>query len=240
MNNFKLFSIVTGGVLLVTCTSCSSKKSYLNDSSELISTESVSESITGSVSESINESVSESITESVSEGEVSSLTLNDNVVISHFKSLGDSIKSSFNDSDLLDKAKVYFVYTVDFLFYDGDIKGIKFNDLSDMAKSQLLKDISTIDDLICTKFPNYKETIGNGSEAAYNKASEIIKAGSSNIKNFTLEKLGRENYNKILNVSSSFWKQNVDDWNLFKDLVQDGSGYIKSYLDEWYKNNFKD
>lgn len=155
----------------------------------------------------------------------------DNVVLDSFKKMGDNIKENIDSKELLDKGKTYFIYCVDFLFYDGEIKGYTFNDMTDRAKQQLLQDITTIDTLISSKFPNYKETISGGSSDAYNKASEIIKAGSNNINDFSREKLGEENYNKIQEYKDMFIEQAFSDYDDFKDIIDQGVSKVK----DWYE-----
>ena len=160
-------------------------------------------------------------------------TENDLTVLDYFKEVGSNIKNYIDSEELLDKGKVYFVYCVDFLFYDAEIKGIKFNDLTDGAKQQLLSDISEIDALICTKFPNYKETISSGSAGVYNKASEIIKDGSKNIKDFSRDKLGDENYSKLEQYKDLFMEQTNDDIDTLKDLFSTGKAKIKDWYENW-------
>ena len=89
----------------------------------------------------------------------STITDNDSEVLEFFNKMGNSIKDNFDSEELLNKGKSYFIYCVDFLFYDSEINGIKFSDMTDSAKQQLLCDISTIDSLICVKYPDYKENI---------------------------------------------------------------------------------
>lgn len=160
----------------------------------------------------------------------------DIIILEHFKSLGDDMKNSLNSNTidnetLLLKCKSYFIYCVDFLFYDSEINGIKFSDLTDSFKQQLLADIATIDSLICSKFPNYKETISEKSGAAYNKASEIIKAGSENIKDFSKEKLGQDNYDMIGDIYEEFKDQTVSDFDTFLDILDFGKQKVK----DWYE-----
>ncbi|MBP3920184.1 MAG: hypothetical protein J6D28_01320 [Bacilli bacterium] len=248
----KVLSITTSGIILINCIGCSNNKSTSSNIEETLSsiekeikptttTEEVTTTTTEGVTSTSTKEVTSTITEETTTEPINiNLTENDEIVLEHFKAMGDEIKKSINNAELLEKGKSYFVYCVDFLFYDGEIKGIKFADLSDKAKQQLLSDINTIDELICSKYPNYKETISATSISAYNKASEIIKAGSINIKDFRGEKLGEENYNKILEINKLFWEQCSYDWDTFKDLVGEGSSYVKTKLDEWYQNNFKD
>jgi hypothetical protein len=159
----------------------------------------------------------------------------DSVVLEEFNAVGDDIINSKDSSDFLDKGKLYFIYCVDFLFYDGEIKGVKFSDLSEMAREQLIGDIVTIDNLICSKFPNYKETISEGSSEAFDKASDIIHSGTINVKDYSREKLGDENYEKIGEYKDLFVEQTSRDWEEFKGIL--GSGYDKgkSKIKDWYE-----
>ena len=161
-------------------------------------------------------------------------TPDDQSVLDYFHELGDNVKNSIDTDEFLEKGKMYFIYCVDFLFYDGEIKGVKFGDMTDIARQQLLSDISFIDSLICSKFPNYKETISDGAGSLYNKASEIIKAGSQNIKDFSREKLGDENYYKLEQYKDLFVEQTASDFKDFVDIL----GVGKSKLNDWY-NSFK-
>ena len=162
------------------------------------------------------------------------ITDTDSEVLEYFSEIGKSVRDNFDSEELLDKGKSYFIYCVDFLFYDGEIKGIKFDDLTDGAKEQLLRDISSIDSLICTKYPNYKEDIKEGYGKSYNKASEIIRDGSNNIKDFSKDKLGEENYNKIKEYKDLFVDITSDDWNEFVGILGKG----KQKAEDWY-NDFK-
>lgn len=159
------------------------------------------------------------------------ITDNDSKVLDFFSKIGDSVRESFDSEELLDKGKSYFIYCVDFLFYDGEIGGIKFNDLTDSAKQQLLLDISTIDSLICTKYPNYKDDIKEGYGKAYNKASEVIKSGSENINEFSRDKLGEDNYNKMREYKDLFIDTAFGDWDDFVDIVGKGKQKVK----DWYE-----
>lgn len=159
----------------------------------------------------------------------------DAIVLDEFNDISSDIISSRDSSDFLEKGKSYFIYCVDFLFYGGEIKGVKFNDLSEMAREQLISDIITIDNLICSKFPNYKENISEGSSEAFDKASDIIHSGTSNVKDYSREKLGDENYDKIGEYKDLFVEQTGRDWDEFKNIV--GSGYDKgkSKIKDWYE-----
>ena len=237
----KFFSLLTCGTIVL-C-GCSNKKGESKiDSSFHVTT--VSDDIKGTVS-----TVTSSVTTTTSTTSFISTTTmipttdvtsfyneNDAVVLEQFDEMGSDITNSFNRSELLDKGKLYFIYCVDFLFYDGEIKGVKFSDLSDIAKQKLISDIITIDDLICSKFPNYKESISENSGAAYDKASDIIHSGCTGVKDYSREKLGEDNYMKIKDYRDLFVEQTSQDWNEFTDIVGEGYEKGKSKIKDWYEN----
>lgn len=192
--------------------------------------------VSASTSLSSSSSVSICYTDSYSDIEdycitTCTITDNDSKVLDFVEKMGDSVRESFDSEELLDKGKSYFIYCVDFLFYDGEIGGIKFDDLTDSAKEQLLLDISTIDSLICSKYPNYKDDIKEGYGTAYNKASEVIKEGSTNVKDFSKEKLGEENYNKMKEYKDLFIDTAFGDWDDFVNILGKGKQKIK----DWYE-----
>ena len=257
--NLKIFAVLTGG-LFVLC-GCGKKSNdnasiehtLISTSSEgnrttapeLLVTNLVtialtsttytsSSSLTSSMSSTLLTSSSSTSSTSLSDFyDITTETITDNdlEILDYFGKMGDIVKESFNSEDLLDKGKSYFIYCVDFLFYDGEINGIRFNDLTDSAKEQLLRDISTIDSLICSKYPNYKDDIKEGYGNAYNKASEVIRVGSENINEFSRDKLGEENYNKLKEYKDLFVDTAFGDWDDFVDILGKGKQKVK----DWYE-----
>ena len=257
--NLKIFAVLTGG-LFVLC-GCGKKSNdnasiehtLISTSSEgnrttapeLLVTNLVtialtsttytsSSSLTSSMSSTLLTSSSSTSSTSLSDFyDITTETITDNdlEILDYFGKMGDIVKESFNSEDLLDKGKSYFIYCVDFLFYDGEINGIRFNDMTDSAKEQLLRDISSIDSLICSKYPNYKDDIKEGYGNAYNKASEVIRVGSENINEFSRDKLGEENYNKLKEYKDLFVDTAFGDWNDFVDILGKGKQKVK----DWYE-----
>ena len=257
--NLKIFAVLTGG-LFVLCgcgkksnNNASIEHTLISTSSEgnrttapeLLVTNPVtialtsttytsSSSLTSSMSSTLLTSSSSTSSTSLSDFyDITTETITDNdlEILDYFGKMGDIVKESFNSEDLLDKGKSYFIYCVDFLFYDGEINGIRFNDMTDSAKEQLLRDISTIDSLICSKYPNYKDDIKEGYGNAYNKASEVIRVGSENINEFSRDKLGEENYNKLKEYKDLFVDTAFGDWDDFVDILGKGKQKVK----DWYE-----
>lgn len=99
----------------------------------------------------------------------------DNIVIDELNNTLNNIEKSTRDENFKDKASSTFISIVDFLFYDGTIKGISFDELTEKGKEKVLEISSKIDVKLEEKCPGYKEKISNNTSKAYQKASEIIK-----------------------------------------------------------------
>ena len=138
-----------------------------------------------------------------------------------------------------DKAKGVFISIVDFLFYDGEIKGIKFNDLTEEGKKRVLELATDVDSFIMTKFPMYKEDIADVTKTAYIKASELIKKGANNIKEFSKEKLGEENYNAIIDAKDELVEYTKDAFEIVGNISSNLWNNAKEKIKNWYEG-FRD
>ena len=79
-----------------------------------------------------------------------------------------------NSSHITSSIKHGFIELVDFLLYDGTIRGKTFSSLSNSAKIKVLKIAFLIDTKIEEKFPDYKESIKSASSFAYDKFREKV------------------------------------------------------------------
>ena len=170
-------------------------------------------------------------------------TENDKAVIATFDNIEkdvDNLLQGEKTESTKDKLKGTFVTIVDFIFYDAEIKGIKFDDLTEGAKQNVLETANTIDSKIEKNFPGYKETISDKTKSAYNKASEIIKKGANSVKNFSKEKLGEENYNAIVDAKDElvYYTKNAFDivGNVTSNLWEQGKSKVKSWYEK-FRNN---
>ena len=169
-----------------------------------------------------------------------SLSNKDNTVINEMNNTLDSIDTESNSSNFSDKAKATFISIVDFLFYDGTIKGITFNELTDDGKQKVLEIANKIDVKLEEIEPGYKDKISSATRSAYNKASEIIKNGASSLNNFAKEKLGDENYNSIIDAKDELVKYSKNALNLVGSAGSKLFSNTKDKLNDWYqkfKNN---
>lgn len=165
-----------------------------------------------------------------------SLSNKDNTIINEMDNTLNSINTESSSSNFSDKAKATFISIVDFLFYDGTIKGITFNELTDDGKQKVLEIANKIDVKLEEVSPGYKDKISSTTSNAYNKASEIIKSGASSLNNFAKEKLGDENYNSIIDAKDELVKYSKNALNLVGSTGSKLFSSTKDKLNDWYQN----
>lgn len=182
-----------------------------------------------------------STTNNTNTSETITYSSNDEVVINSLEnSLTKINNGDGSDSSFADSAKGVFVSIVDFLFYDGEINGVTFDELTDSGKQKVLEIASKVDSAIETKIPGYKETISDTASKAFNKASEIIKSGANNLNNFAREKLGEENYQSIIDAKDELVYYTKNAISFLGDVGGKVFNSVKDKLDSWYqdfKNN---
>lgn len=165
-----------------------------------------------------------------------SLSNKDNTIINEMDNTLNSINTESSSSNFSDKAKATFITIVDFLFYDGTIKEITFNELTDDGKQKVLEIANKIDIKLEEVSPGYKDKISSTTSNAYNKASEIIKSGASSLNNFAKEKLGDENYNSIIDAKNELVKYSKNALNLVGSAGSKLFSSTKDKLNDWYQN----
>lgn len=160
----------------------------------------------------------------------------DNIVIDELNNTLKNIEESTQDENFKDKASSTFISIVDFLFYDGTIKGISFDELTEKGKEKVLEISSKIDVKLEEKCPEYKEKISNSTSKAYQKASKIIKKGAKNINDFAKSALGDENYQAIIDAKDELVKYSKESLNYVTGAGSKVFNNTKEKLNEWYQN----
>lgn len=160
----------------------------------------------------------------------------DNIVIDELNNTLNNIEKSTRDENFKDKASSTFISIVDFLFYDGTIKGISFDELTEKGKEKVLEISSKIDVKLEEKCPGYKEKISNSTSKAYQKASKIIKKGAKNINDFAKSALGDENYQTIIDAKDELVKYSKESLNYVTGAGSKVFNNTKEKLNEWYQN----
>ena len=161
---------------------------------------------------------------------------NDNLVINELNSTLENINEAKSDKDFSEKAKATFISIVDFLFYDGTINGVTFNELTTAGKEKVLELANKIDTKLEEKSPGYKDKISSGTNKAFNKASEVIKKGAKNINDFAKEALGNDNYNSIIDAKDELVKYSKNAFSFVGGVGSKLYSNTKDKLNEWYQN----
>lgn len=157
-----------------------------------------------------------------------------NDVVSYFDELNkniDTYKSS-NDVTMKEKIKSGFITVVDFLFYDGVIKGYTFDELTSNAKIKVLTLALKIDNKIDKYFPNYKESIKNKVSAFKEKTALLYLETTAKLcENIGEEScdLARENF-KDMKESFGFT------WAGIKKVATTSASKLTILLEEWYQS----
>lgn len=160
----------------------------------------------------------------------------DTEVINSLNDTLSTVRSSEVTSSFKDSAKATFISIVDFLFYDGEINGVTFDELSDSGKKKVLEIASSIDSAIENKFPGYKETISDKASNAFNKASELIKKGANDLNDFAREKLGEDNYQSIIDAKDELVYYTKNAINFIGDVSSSLWNSAEDKLNNWYQN----
>lgn len=152
----------------------------------------------------------------------------DKEVLAYF----DDLDEEFKSSNIKESLKNGFVTVVDFLFYDGKIKGHSFKDLSESAKLKVLSMALYFDGKIDMYFPGYKESISSTTGKIYTSAKDEIVETYLNVASTVCE--SNEELCKIAKEGFTTLKKNFGlTWNLIKDIAGDGLSKLKNWYEIW-------
>ena len=162
------------------------------------------------------------------------VTYHESDVVSYFEKLNqdiDTYKNSDNTS-VKEKIKTGFITVVDFLFYDGVIKGHTFDELTGEAKIKVLTLALKIDNKIEEYFPNYKESIKDKTSAFKEKVALLYLEATAKLCESVGEdscNLARENF-KDMKESLGFT------WEEIKKVASTSASKLSVLLKEWYQS----
>lgn len=132
--------------------------------------------------------------------------------------------------------KEKFIILTDFLFYNGEINGITFDELTTEAKIQVINMYEEIDLLIEIKIPGYKEKL----DKTYQNIKEDLKVLKNKIKDKYIDKIGEENYKEqqqLLEESIDNLEESVKPTiDAITEQTIEAYEKTKQELDNWYQN----
>ncbi len=248
INYKKIICILLSGFMVVTISGCSKTDSSLNKTYEKNNETQISDNKFNEVDSSqtqpeFNENIIQEENNNQTNEKTANYSQNDETAIATFNSIEeeiDDILNSENVTNAKEKVKGTFITIVDFIFYDSEINGVTFDELTDSGKQKVLEIANKIDTKIENKFPNYKDTISDTTKKAFNKASELIKKGAENISEFSKEKLGEENYNAIIDAKDEIIDYTKEAITIIGDVGSDIFSSGKEYIKNWYENLKRD
>lgn len=156
---------------------------------------------------------------------------NENDIINYF-SLKDSDMKETTDQDdrtLREKAKDTFVTVVDFIFYDKEIKGYTFKELTTNAKLKVIEIALSIDNKIDEYFPDYKDVIKDKYENIKGKLAVKYLEFTSAL----CEKVGTDTCSQAKEDFNNMKEKFSITWQLIKELASNGSNKVKEFYESW-------
>lgn len=133
-----------------------------------------------------------------------------------------------NRNESIGKLKEIFVSIIDFIFYDKEIKGYKFKDLTNEAKLQIIDTALFMDKQIDTYFPDYKETI---------KDKYTSVKGTLALKYLDVTASFCSNYPKMCDQAKLNFNTMKSNYgfalDLAKELLKNGTSKVKELYENW-------
>lgn len=120
-----------------------------------------------------------------------------------------------------EKGKEYFITGIDFIFYDKEMNGVTFDDLTEEGKKVTLENLETIDGWIMEIAPDYKDKIGE----KYQVVKDFVSTTYYDVLESIKESLGEENYSTMQEKK-----------NEIKDSITSTKDKALEKVSEWYQN----
>lgn len=215
--NKKIFIVLSGFVLV---TGCSNKiEPRINQETTKIETTNETKQIS-------------SVSNKESNPTVEIVTERDKEVLNYF----NDVKNNIDTEEVKEEAIKKFIILTDFIFYDGEIKGIKFNDLKEETKSNILEIYYTIDNKIENKFPNYKDKIDEKYDSAKvylkQKYDELLTKTDNTLK----ENISAETYDNFKETTSEIIENDKEVIDKTKEVTKETYEKTKTKVKDWYQN----
>lgn len=186
----------------------------------------IKEEVTTKITEQIKNNITTSQTTEGNKNETTTTKKKD------IKNADEEVLAYFNNevntADTKSKGtlKNTFIKVVDFIFYDKDINGYYFKDLTNSAKLKVIGLALKLDNIIDSHFPGYKDELSS----SYNKAKDNL---ITLYLNLTSEFC--KNNDRICESAKndfSLLKESLNlSWDVIKNLAKSGTNKLK----EWYE-----
>lgn len=177
-----------------------------------------------------NESNNQNTINNNNDNNITNEPFNETAVVTYFENLNYNLENYSQDKSLGESIKSGFVSIVDFLFYDGEIKGITFDELSTTTKLKVLELALSIDQKIDKHFPGYKETISTTSSNIYtNVKAKVIESYLDITTKVCI------NHSETCNAAKDGLSDLKSSFSLTWSFIKEISGVGLSKLKAWYE-----
>lgn len=167
----------------------------------------------------------------INDNQDNTFSKNESNIVSYFESQNNMLTENVNQEDgsLRQKAKDVFVTVVDFIFYDKEIKGYTFKELTTAAKLKIIKLALSIDYKIDEYFPDYKEVIKDKYTNIKGKLAVKYLEFTSTL----CESVGENTCNQAKEDFNTMKESFGFTWQLIKELASSGSSKVKEFYESW-------
>lgn len=126
---------------------------------------------------------------------------------------------------LKEKGKYYVTTGIDFIFFDKEINGIRFSQMTTEFKIRAMNDIAALDQAVEAYYPGYKESFSS----KYQVAAEFLSSKYLDMVDAIKEYLGDDNWNALGNMKDKIWG---DITNKTDEAIEDLKELYKSWRDK--------
>lgn len=151
-------------------------------------------------------------------------------VINTFVSEYDLVSKKAGSVDFKESAKSFFIKIVDFIFYDTDINGVHFKDLTTKSKMTIIKYALLLDSKMNSYFPDYKQEL----DEKYSLIKDKLISEYMNSLTYVCSKNKSECETVKREFNDLKGKISIT-WSNLKDAFKNGANKTKTSLEEWYK-----
>lgn len=142
----------------------------------------------------------------------------------------NDLQTEMDKPSLGETAKKGFITVIDFLFYNGTIKGYRFSEITNSAKLKVLSAALYFDGKIDKYFPGYKESISSTSKKIYTNVKESIVSAYLDITTAICS-----NNSELCNSAKDGFQSLKKNFGLTFDLIKEIAGDGISNLKNWYE-----
>jgi len=160
----------------------------------------------------------------------------DSQALEYFNAAESKVDSMNDNIDKVKtEGKALFVKLVDFIYYDTEINGIKFDDLTSATQEKLVAIVNSIDSKIEAKIPGYKQTVVDYTGKTYTYLGEKLKQGITYVDTKISENVNPDTYAEVKEQTSGAVDTIKESVGTAIDITKETLAAGKEKLKKWYE-----